>query len=274
MSSYLSNAETCLRKRRVERLDGDARAVVACIFRGSSRDSVEDLEMFFILRAFDPRGSRWSGQVAFPGGHVEVKRGETDEDAVAREVKEEVGLDLKAGGHYRFLGEIEQQVVTKRDGTTLVVCCHVFEQLVAEAPVNVQVEEVAACGWARFDSLITDEFVKSLNWTPAITNNLQAMRNEESPKYSSRANNEHYHGFPSVLLPMANDLVIAANGVTEGFIRSKFTLWGLTLGLVNDLLLTTQARSEPIDRDLLAKIEEGPAGHKKNARGNRKASSL
>ena len=73
--------------------------------------------MFFILRA-GKNGSRWSGQetcssrhcdrplflaeraavvqVGFPGGHVE--EGETDLSALARECKEEVGLNIKEPG--------------------------------------------------------------------------------------------------------------------------------------------------------------------------------
>ena len=83
--------------------------------------------MFFILRALDPNGSRWSGQVAFPGGHVE--EGETDEDAVRRECKEEVGFDLNKT--CRFLGETRPRVV-QRNGGNLVVCCHVYEMVKEE----------------------------------------------------------------------------------------------------------------------------------------------
>lgn len=42
-----------------------------------------DLEILFILRA--SRGGRWSGQVAFPGGHAEGT--ETDLEAAIREVQ-------------------------------------------------------------------------------------------------------------------------------------------------------------------------------------------
>ena len=107
-AAYLSAVEVRLRSKPVRRLEGDARAVVACIFRESGSNET-GLEVFFILRAFDPNKSRWSGQVGFPGGHVES--GETDAEAVVREVREEVGLNLK-NGHYEFLGELEQRYVT------------------------------------------------------------------------------------------------------------------------------------------------------------------
>ena len=55
------------------RLEGDRRAVVAALCRRGAADS--GLEVLFIVRATHP-SSRWSGQVGFPGGHVEA--GESD----------------------------------------------------------------------------------------------------------------------------------------------------------------------------------------------------
>jgi 8-oxo-dGTP pyrophosphatase MutT (NUDIX family) len=73
-------------------------------------------------------GSRWSGQVAFPGGHVEC--GETDVEAVSREVREEVGLDLERQGGYRLLGEVTPRRVGGTGGSgALVLRCMVFLQL-------------------------------------------------------------------------------------------------------------------------------------------------
>jgi 8-oxo-dGTP pyrophosphatase MutT (NUDIX family) len=73
-------------------------------------------------------GSRWSGQVAFPGGHVES--GETDVEAVSREVREEVGLDLERQGGYRLLGEVTPRRVGGTGGSgALVLRCMVFLQL-------------------------------------------------------------------------------------------------------------------------------------------------
>lgn len=75
-------------------LQADRRAVVACIIRQappaahspshstpsptppSPPHPLHQFEVLFILRASDPNGGRWSGQVAFPGGHAEG--GESD----------------------------------------------------------------------------------------------------------------------------------------------------------------------------------------------------
>ena len=76
------------------------------------------------------RSSRWSGQVAFPGGHVE--RGETDQQAVARECMEGVGIDLQSAAHYRFVGCISDRVVNRAEKGSLCVRCLVYEQLCAQ----------------------------------------------------------------------------------------------------------------------------------------------
>ena len=143
-----------------KRVNGDRRAVVACIVRKPRHGGQDSpLEMFFILRAMDPNGSRWSGQVAFPGGHVE--EGETDADAVRRECEEEVGFDLNRT--CRFLGETRPRVV-QRNGGNLVVCCHVYEMVKEENPVG-QISEIGACGWTPVHVLLDDKHTEPLNWS-------------------------------------------------------------------------------------------------------------
>lgn len=53
----------------------------------------DDARLLVVLRARDPGAGRWS----IPGGRVE--RGETDEEAVRREVLEETGLHVTVGVH-------------------------------------------------------------------------------------------------------------------------------------------------------------------------------
>jgi mutator protein MutT len=54
--------------------------------------------LLVVRRAHEPGAGRWS----IPGGRVEP--GETDEQAVMREAREETGLDVSVG---RLLGEVE-----------------------------------------------------------------------------------------------------------------------------------------------------------------------
>lgn len=49
---------------------------------------VDDVGKVLLVRSY-----KWRGLLSVPGGHIEV--GETAEEAVRREVKEEVGLDVK-----------------------------------------------------------------------------------------------------------------------------------------------------------------------------------
>lgn len=177
--------------------------------------------MFFILRAGVGRsrsGGRWDGQVAFPGGHAEA--GESDHAAAARECLEEVGVDLDRPGAYRFLGCVRERSVQRSSGT-LVVACRVYEQLLQEPQaLRLQPDEVAACGWAPLELLLEEACAEPLQWAG-------------------------YDRWTSVRLPVEE--LCLADGVSEKLARRGFVLWGLTLSMVNDLLLATELRSSPIE---------------------------
>ena len=179
------------------------RAVVALVVRRPSLRAAAvgvPLQLLFILRAARPGSShRWSGQVGLPGGRVEA--GETDEEAVVREAREEVGIALDRPGAYRQLGEVAQRRVQgaggggggeRGDGVgggDLVLCCHVYEQLLdrpaaalataaagdersgtfpAIKPSDLQAAEVAACGWAPLTALTGDACLRPLQWPPPV----------------------------------------------------------------------------------------------------------
>ena len=222
-------------KVRPKRVDGDRRAVVACIVRKPRRGGQDSpLEMFFILRALDPNGSRWSGQVAFPGGHVE--EGETDEDAVRRECEEEVGFQIDKT--CRFLGETRPRVVL-RNGGSLVVCCHVYEMVKEENPVG-QISEIGACGWTPIHLLLDDKYTEPLNWSKLTEGS------DEKTNVSSQ-----WDHFPSVQLIVqdeAKDLfVVDTKQLDVITAKKRFKLWGLTLSIVNDILLDSGLRTLPIE---------------------------
>ena len=189
--------------------------------------------MFFILRAGKQTGKRWSGQVGFPGGHVE--EGESDVEALARECKEEVGLNVQEPG-YQWLGEIKRRAFDNGD-KRLVVCCHVFEQCVREEPEHLQTSEVAAAGWAPLMCLTGDQDVSPLDWT------------DQDGKRTL------WCGWPAVRLPISDqDMWLSEKQVlthTKEETRARFQLWGLTLSLVNDLLLECRLRETKIDHLLL-----------------------
>ena len=186
-----------------------------------------------------------------------TQAGETDSEAVARETLEEVGLDLRTPGHYSMLGEVKQRVVNTGARGKLVVCCHVFEQHMRSDPAALQQSEVAACGWAPLSALTDDTHLRLLDWSKRSGADTQ------------------WDGFPSVALPMdvRHKLWVAGAAAGEGggggaSLKSKaeaaaaFDLWGLTLGIVNDLLHTCRLRSSPIDK---ASVAAAAAGRQQQA---------
>lgn len=73
-------------------------AAVALLLREGSHG----IELLFILRAEFP-GDPWSGNIAFPGGHIEIGD-ETTRAAAERETFEEIGIELQ---HAEFLGRLD-----------------------------------------------------------------------------------------------------------------------------------------------------------------------
>lgn len=77
---------------------GHTHAAVALLLREGRRG----VEILFILRA-EFQGDPWSGNIAFPGGHIEADD-ETVRAAAERETLEEIGIDLQ---QEEFLGRID-----------------------------------------------------------------------------------------------------------------------------------------------------------------------
>jgi 8-oxo-dGTP pyrophosphatase MutT (NUDIX family) len=192
----------------------------------------KELEMLFILRASN-KGDRWSGQVGFPGGHVEA--GETDQEAAVRECHEELGIDITPCA---LLGEVKQRSVsTTRGGqsSTLIVACRVYLVLDPLSEFKLQTSEIAACGWAPLAALECNDFVQPLRWTE-----------------TTDSNDTHWDGFPSVALPVNKASLAVGDMLTKAEAQSHFHLWGLTLGIVNDFLLACGLRETPIDSEAFA----------------------
>ena len=92
--SVLNHAPVQLPTRDKTRL-----AAVALVLRAGEADT----EALFILRA-RKEGDPWSGQMAFPGGHLDPGD-ESLRHAAERETHEEIGLDLSLHGD--FIGQID-----------------------------------------------------------------------------------------------------------------------------------------------------------------------
>jgi len=213
---------------------------------------IHDFEMFFILRATNA-WDRWSGHVALPGGRQDV--GESDLETATREVFEEVGLCLPGLREAEFSGcdtssfECLGRLNDRPSVPGLSVATFVFLQTAVETPpIAIDASEVQACGWSKLDTLLrhtsTDVFEfnmeESLLWTTSpLTRHLGRIFSL-SPMYFTRitlnieplyvATNSSCSG------PLMSTREQPIPVEEETRVRTAFFLWGMTLGVVNDLL--------------------------------------
>lgn len=114
-------------------------AAVALLLRQSRRG----VEILFILRA-EFTGDPWSGNIAFPGGHIEA-----DDDsaraAAERETLEEIGIDLR---HGEFLGRLDDVA-----GAHLPVIVSCFSYIVAESTPITPNREINETFWVPLSTL-------------------------------------------------------------------------------------------------------------------------
>lgn len=119
---------------------GQTHAAVALLLRQSRRG----VEILFILRA-EFSGDPWSGNIAFPGGHIEADD-DTARAAAERETLEEIGIDLPQYGE--FLGRLDDVA-----GAHLPVIVSCFAYSVAEATVITHNREIGATFWVPLADL-------------------------------------------------------------------------------------------------------------------------
>ena len=122
---------------------GTRQAAVAVILRQFAGQA----EILFIKRA-DKQGDPWSGQMAFPGGHLD----DADADlkaAAVRETEEEIGLSLADA---EYLGALDQHRAAPRSlRPNLLIAPHAFA--VAGDPALHMNHEVAEVVWAPVNLL-------------------------------------------------------------------------------------------------------------------------
>lgn len=111
------------------------------------RQSPYGVEILFILRAEFP-GDPWSGNIAFPGGHIE-NRDKSARDAAERETFEEIGIDLR---QEEFLGQLDDVA-----GAHLPVIVSCFTYYVSRSTPITHNHEISKTFWVQLDSLIDPE---------------------------------------------------------------------------------------------------------------------
>lgn len=114
-------------------------AAVALLLRQSPRG----VEILFILRAKFV-GDPWSGNIAFPGGHIEAVD-DSARAAAERETLEELGIDLLQG---EFLGRLDDVV-----GAHLPIIVSCFSYIVAESTPITPNREIHETFWVPLRTL-------------------------------------------------------------------------------------------------------------------------
>jgi 8-oxo-dGTP pyrophosphatase MutT (NUDIX family) len=108
-----------------------------------SFDEKDNIEILFIKRT-KRGGDRWSGDVAFPGGFLDVN--ESDIQGVTREVSEELGLDLADTTKYHWLGRLKHIDL----GQSRTITPHLFFYLGSDGPLlKPEESEVAGVEWVN-----------------------------------------------------------------------------------------------------------------------------
>lgn len=127
--------------RLIDRSDSPehTHAAVALLLRQSRRG----VEILFILRAEFP-GDPWSGNIAFPGGHIEADD-DTAREAAERETWEEIGIDLRKE---EFLGQLDDV-----GGSHLPVIVSCFSYIVAESTMIIHNREIHETLWLPITTL-------------------------------------------------------------------------------------------------------------------------
>lgn len=204
------------------------------ILRTLGDEDINDLKILLIKRAVRP-GDRWSGDLAFPGGHL--SENESDYEAVCRETLEEVGLDLKDKSKYIWLGRLHEQGFRGRKGGILVtphlfLCCDY-----KESELKLQLSEVSHAWWTDFEPFLDINQHSSHGF-----NIKEKYLNTLSRKFGSL----FYFFAHSVLLFLGVSkvyfpCVYMEPPSTEAIDSERWVLWGMTLSIVRRLLLEVES---------------------------------
>lgn len=143
--SQLRTALATYQPRLVDRSawPGYTHAAVALLLRQGSHG----VELLFILRAEFP-DDPWSGNIAFPGGHIEIED-ETIRAAAERETFEELSIDLQ---QTEFLGRLDDVA-----GAHLPVIVSCFSYIIDPATPIIANQEINETFWVPLTTLADPE---------------------------------------------------------------------------------------------------------------------
>jgi 8-oxo-dGTP pyrophosphatase MutT (NUDIX family) len=132
-------------------------AAVAAVLR----EAHDGVELLFILRAERP-GDPWSGDMAFPGGHLET--GDASPLAAAqRETREELGLDLERDAELLGALSVVRTHLRDEQGPRWVAPFVFALRQEPELELSDEVQEVV---WVPLSFLLDTHNRSGLVWTP------------------------------------------------------------------------------------------------------------
>jgi 8-oxo-dGTP pyrophosphatase MutT (NUDIX family) len=217
-----------------------------------------DPEILFIKRAAR-EGDKWNGHVALPGGKRDP---EDDDDQVTavREAMEEVGIDLSYQ-HAIAVGNLPQRVVTTSWGKVplMVLCPYVYILTSPEYPAQrLQPTEVASTHWVSLRALMApalrtyeyadvshrlakSEFGIKRAFLSAMLSKMMFAAIRLLPSESTYCSSipGFVPGGPADhknLKTKLRQVFMGPEGDYSGQRAPPLLLWGLTLGVISDLL--------------------------------------
>jgi 8-oxo-dGTP pyrophosphatase MutT (NUDIX family) len=202
-------------------------------------DDKDRIEILFIKRT-KRGGDRWSGDVAFPGGFLNVN--ESDIQGVTREVSEELGLDLADTTQYHWLGRLKHIDL----GQSRTITPHLFFYLGSDGPIlKPEESEVASVEWVNIrvflDKIDLDTKIVHVGEL------YSRSQGEKSPglwlfSTVAAAINCSSVYFPAVKLPIFGNYEshdyfnsYRADPSTLAAAPKHWVLWGMTFKFISDL---------------------------------------
>lgn len=180
-----------------------------------------EIEMLFIKRT-SRGGDRWSGDVAFPGGFLDIN--ESDKQGVIREVYEELGLNLSNSNEFYWFGRLKDITL----GHERTITPHLFCYLGKNEPIlKIEPNEVADVQWINIKTFL-NKSNQPLDYSSFHVNEFISRSQNKNVFFNSlistmaKVLNCSTIYFPAIFLPINSN-------------KSHWVLWGMTFGIVSNL---------------------------------------
>lgn len=195
-----------------------------------------NLEVLFMKRAIRPR-DKWSGHISFPGGFI--NENESDLDAVMRETKEELGVDLTISKDFVWLGRLPKRSLGQK-GKMLFPHIFLYLGINKEIELTLNPQEVQEASWVNMN-LFLSRSSTDLDVLPFEINNFFHLRGLKQHVLNIITYFLHCNCiyFPCIRIRSINnnnnnigDNTIINNTST----KDEWVVWGLTFNTITHLV--------------------------------------